>query len=223
MVLLDDIIKIIDVLLFHSEVRNASDSLPSIPIIMCIGDLSSPGISKNNTVNILKKLYNNHCISSILPLDEPDGTFGYAFYNKDDSARILLTIYNSALINYKQELLDKYLNKKTTIDQSHSLQKDGISFNDNTGVIKVKDKQFTIAPDTNEFGLCKFMFDSKVLVPIDWSEVYKYVQGEEPKDKVKDRKVIYDAMKRVNRQIREKIGVSEDFFTAQRKTIRRNY
>lgn len=215
-----DFIRLIDKLLFLDEVgyKLANSVRTHISAFLL------PDIARGDMLNMLKKLNQERCLSMIR-IDRAPGTFGYEILDTKTDAEVLLTINSNSLKVYKQELQNKYLNHEIPAAQIEtiSLDKEKIDFNPITGSLNFRDKNLLLTPDTTTSGLCRYMFTKMIGVPVDWSEIYESIEGSFPKNKIKDRKKIYDAMTRLNKEIKKRFKVSEDLFSSKNTTIRRNY
>lgn len=217
---IQDFIKLIDQLLFLDETGHKLANA----IKTHISAFLLPNTSRGDMLNMLKKLNQEHCLSMIR-IDRAPGTFGYEILDTETDAEVLLTIHDKNIQTYKQKLQNKHLNLPVAAAEIEkiSLDKEKIDFNSITGSLDFKDKKLLMAPDTTANGLCRYMFTKMIGVPVDWSEIYESIEGSFPKNKVKDRKKIYDAMIRLNKEVKKQFTVSEDLFTSKNTTIRRNY
>jgi len=212
-----DVINIIDRLLHQLEEHEKTS------VKVYLDDLCPPELSRLEVHKIMNRLNRNNCSISMIPRDGNGELGNFIVLTDDKSIKVSLSANTEALGKYKQELRDKYINDKPLIDDSYSLLKDGVSFDDVAGALKVRSKICYFAPDSIEVGLCNYMFRQKARKPIDWEEIYEYIEGSTPMSKVKGRKMIYDTMRRINKKLKKEVGVSEDLFEPQNKTIRRNY
>ncbi len=218
---IQDFIRLIDQLLFLNETgyKLANGIQTQVSAFLL------PNISRGELLNFFKKLHKENCLTMIRT-DKPPGTFGSEILDTETDAKVLLTIRVNQLRTYKQELKNNYLTPiviEPSKIEKDSLNKEKIDFNSATGVLNFNGKQLLLNPDTTIIGLCRYMFKKAIGVPVDWSEIYESIEDSLPKNKIKDRKKIYDAMVRLNKEIKKQFLVNEDFLTSKNTTIRRNF
>ena len=92
-----------------------------------------------------------------------------------------------------------------------------IIFNEKTGEITQGDKVCTIPINTNQYFLCKALFDKKFGTDVTETDIVDMV------DWAKDTKrSVYDARGAVNKRVKEKLGIS-DFIRWRTGRVRINY
>ncbi len=110
-----------------------------------------------------------------------------------------------------------------------SLEESVIKFDDKQGSLLIGNTKTQLPPYKNEHYLCGVMFKKKINQPIDWSVVYEKMSGDHEKHYSKSSKMrehwrtVYDTMNRVNARIRENLHTTDNLFSWQELTIKRNF
>lgn len=76
-------------------------------------------------------------------------------------------------------------------------------YNPKEMTLSYRGKEVSIPPETKLSALCQFMFAQKINTPVSWDVVYEEMVGGAPRDKIKNRKTVYDAVLSVNRRFRK--------------------
>lgn len=117
-------------------------------------------------------------------------------------------------------------NTKTT---TVGLKDKKIKYDDKEARIFIGDTTCQLPPFKNEHYLCRVMFKKKIYQPTDWSVVYEKMSGDYEKYYGKPPKTrehwrtVYDTMVRVNNRIKTNVYTSDDLFSWQELTIKRNF
>jgi hypothetical protein len=99
------------------------------------------------------------------------------------------------------------------------------NFENEKGTITINDNKITLPYGKNEHCFCRVMFNSKVQVPVDWSEVFEEMTGKDfATDNVKtNERSVYDTYLAINNRVKENSNIVQELFTWKDKTIKRNY
>ena len=110
-----------------------------------------------------------------------------------------------------------------------SLKDKEIKYDDKEARILIGDTVCQLPPYKNEHYLCGVMFKKKINQPVDWSVVYEKMSGDYEKHYGKTPKTrehwraVYDTMIRINNRIKKEIHTTDDLFSWQELTIKRNF
>lgn len=109
-----------------------------------------------------------------------------------------------------------------------NLQDKSISFDNETGILKIGDKNCQLPPFKKEHFFCGKMFSFRKEEPVDWSLVYQEMRERDPVDfkgeeTAKAKKAVEDAMYSINRRVREIMKTEDDLFSSKNLAIRRNF
>jgi len=101
-----------------------------------------------------------------------------------------------------------------------------IKFLEEKAQIKYGGKTCSLPPYRNEYYLCKMMFEYPAHEPVSWDLIYDRMQGtdiEDPSAKKDKWRVVYDAVRAINGRLKETIGLKNNLFEWQDRTVRRKY
>lgn len=138
-------------------------------------------------------------------------------YIKNNEDKITLDI-NEKLFNHTI--------KKYEIDKLQPVIERRTEFLDDKGIIRYGNKKCQLPPYKNEYFFCQAMYEFPINEPVDWSIIYEKITGYrtdifgKPKNTRENWRIVYDTMNRVNKRVREVLGI-EKLFIWQEKTIRR--
>jgi hypothetical protein len=110
-----------------------------------------------------------------------------------------------------------------------NLESVGIKFDDRKAILEIGKEKCQIPPHQNEHFLCRTMYKNDVNVPIDWSEIYEEITGfyqnyyGKPLEVKENKRMVYDAMQALNNRIKKAVNTTDNLFTWQEKTIKRNF
>ncbi len=110
-----------------------------------------------------------------------------------------------------------------------SLKDKEIQYDDKEARILIGGTICQLPPYKNEHYLCGVMFKKKANQPIDWSVVYEKMSGDYEKhygkasNKREHWRTVYDTMIRVNNRIKKELHTTDDLFSWQELTIKRNF
>jgi len=130
--------------------------------------------------------------------------------------------YVSFFINPKK-LEEKLKENKKEIKVKISLNNGKIEFDDNSATIKIGETSIVLPPFKNEHSLCRAMFEHLKGEPVDWSIVYERMEDIEPRNKIKDRKKIYDTVEALNSRVKKLLDTEDNFIILKENTLIRNY
>lgn len=126
-----------------------------------------------------------------------------------------------------KNLIDKLLRSTVKIKKVSKskvkLKSVEIKFDDDKAIIKIGNQDCQLPPFKNEHSFCRAMFQFPIKEFADWSIIYEKYEGKESNDPKKNKRTIQDAMYAVNKRIKGVINTSDDLFTWEEKSIKRNY
>jgi hypothetical protein len=111
-----------------------------------------------------------------------------------------------------------------------SLKSVQISYDDDTGVIKIGRQNVPLPPYKNEYYFCQVMFEYKPKEPVSWDIIYDKMTGhstvsggKKPEPIRENWQKVNDTMKRVNNRIKKIVNTDDNLFSWSEKTVIRNY
>lgn len=97
-----------------------------------------------------------------------------------------------------------------------------IKFDDNGASIKINNQIVSLPPYKNEHFFCREMFKHLMKEPIDWSIIYKTMNGEVDNQE-KNKRTVFDTMYAINKRIEETINTKDKLFVWNEKTVARQF
>ena len=136
-------------------------------------------------------------------------------------------------LKYKQ-ILEEIKSEKSSPPSSLqttvvNLKGKEIKYDDKEAKILINDTVCQLPPYKNEHYLCGVMFKKKINQPIDWSVVYEKMSGDyethygKPPKTREHWRSVYDTMIRINSRIKKDLHTTDDLFSWQELTIKRNF
>lgn len=172
------------------------------------------------------------------PIYDDKGNFLGKWSGKDNPVAKIYTL--KAKVNKQEPMLLKIVEMpelKIKGFEEKSKQKNAlmvelvskeIHFNDEEAKIVIGEEDCQLPPFKNEHFFCRAMYEFPAKEFIDWSIIYEKYEGIKSKDKspndpTKDKRAIQDTMYALNKRIKRVINTSDNLFTWQEKSIKRNY
>lgn len=110
-----------------------------------------------------------------------------------------------------------------------SLKDKAILYDDKAACLRIDSTPCQLPPYKNEHYLCRVMFKKKANQPVDWSVVYEKMSGDYEKHYSKNYgkrehwRTVYDTMRRVNNRVKRELDTTDELFSWQELTIKRNF
>lgn len=103
-----------------------------------------------------------------------------------------------------------------------------VSFNDESGIILIGNRECALPAFKNGHFFCRVMFRRQAGEPVDWSIVFKEMNEFSPPrsgrdDPNADKKSVQDTMYAVNKRVKKLIPTEDDLFRAEGKSVKRNF
>lgn len=92
-------------------------------------------------------------------------------------------------------------------------------FDDETATLRAGDRTCTLPPHKNEHFLCREMFKYRKGEPVDWSVVYKSLEGRSKKNEGDQKKMVYDTIRAVNARTREVLRTKAKIFAMKQGSV----
>ena len=128
------------------------------------------------------------------------------------------------LIGERQALFDRINTAMPENRSIISLKDEKIIFNDEQSAIQVGKYSCALPPFKNEHYFCQAMFSHLPKEPVDWSIIYKQMNGNAADiAEEKHKRMVQDAMYALNNRIKETINTDDALFTWENRTIKRNF
>lgn len=108
-------------------------------------------------------------------------------------------------------------------DAENSLKNVKVSFDNNKAQLILGEVVSQLPPYRNEHLFCKAMFEYPAQEPVDWSDVYEKMFGQEFEDAVKNKRTVYDAMENLNSRVQEMFATKDKLFSSSNNTIIRHF
>jgi len=130
---------------------------------------------------------------------------------------------------FKEQKNNERFPQDSRLTTAISLKDKEIKYDDKEARILIGDITCQLPPYKNEHYLCEVMFKKKVNKPIDWSVVYEKMSGDYEKHYGKTPKTrehwrtVYDTMIRINDRIKKDLYTTDNLFSWQELTIKRNF
>lgn len=175
-------------------------------IFILQGRLVGLGIEEEEIGFLLNELYK----SGVIGIFEKD-YFSYE-PSKNSTDEIDDFMYK---FKVNKEKLEKY--QKEIIG---NLKEEKAKFDSVRGIIKYLNQEILLMPGTNEKYVCEELFEYQPGFPVRWEGCYEKISSE-PKGTEKEKRVVYDSVRRVNKRFKE-IFKKIDLFSIKNNTITRN-
>ncbi|MFA6295245.1 MAG: hypothetical protein WC666_02350 [Candidatus Paceibacterota bacterium] len=201
------LIDIIDLILVKNEtVQGGSISLH----VLELPALPQNSLGNQILVDTLKTLKQKQLIATF------SGVSQYRIPKLDAEAEKKLTSERQNLFN-----------RISTARPDHAnvyLKDETVSFNDEQSIIQIGKKTCALPPFKNEHYFCQAMFSHLPNEPVDWSLIYKQMNGNHADiADEKHKRTIQDTMYALNNRIKKTVNTDDALFTWENRTVKRNF
>lgn len=118
----------------------------------------------------------------------------------------------------------RYMNGDKIETEIINLKDKKAEFDEVTSAIIINNKRCSLPTAKNEEYLARAMFSREVGESVDWSIIYKEMTGSDNViGNIKNKKTLTDTIDRLNKRIKNTLGIEDKLISCENKTMRRNY
>lgn len=126
------------------------------------------------------------------------------------------------------EMIEFYEQKKfideMSISKTSCLIPKRLKFNSRKSIIESEIGNCSIPSASREYDFCMVMLKYAKNKPVEWTVIHDKMIGDDLSDNFKkNKKMIRDAMSRINKRVRKSFKIKENLFSFERKHIKRNF